>query len=193
MKKTYCTWLFFLIFLISLLSAKNSEAVVWDCCCNGDLYTTRSDTSGNCPRNSCHEQEVSYDSYPCGYGYDTPQGTQPKESAGTGAGSAVTLQSPIDIKDPNVLIGRIIKAALGIVGSLALVMFIFGGFVWMTSVGNNEKVTKGKNIIIWATLGLVVVFAAYAAVSFVLKDVIGLQGGGYNAQTDPVNGAPYTH
>jgi hypothetical protein len=178
MKKIYCAWLLFFIFLISLLSAKNSEAVVWDCCCNGGLYTTRSDTNGNCPRNSCQEQEVPYDSVPCGYGYDTPQSTQPKESGGTGAGSVVTLTPPIDIKDPNVLIGRIIKAALGIVGSLALAMFIFGGFVWMTSVGNNEKVTKGKNIIIWAALGLIVVFASYAAVSFVLKDVIGLQGGG---------------
>jgi len=66
------------------------------------------------------------------------------------------------------LLGKIIKNILGIIGSLALVMFIYGGAVWMLSAGNQEQVTKGKNILIWATLGIVVIFSAYALVKFVL-------------------------
>jgi len=53
-------------------------------------------------------------------------------------------------------------------------MFIYGGIIWMTSSGNAEQVTKGKNIVIWATIGLVVIFSAYALVSFVLTKALGV-------------------
>ena len=39
----------------------------------------------------------------------------------------------------NILIGRVINAALGVVGSLALLMFVYGGFTWMLAAGNNER------------------------------------------------------
>jgi len=90
----------------------------------------------------------------------------------------VSLPDPLGMNeqsDPRVLIGRIINAVLGIVGSLALAMFIYGGFIWMTSTGNAEQVTKGKNILIWATIGLVIIFSAYALVNFVIfKALLGV-------------------
>lgn len=75
--------------------------------------------------------------------------------------------------DPQQLIGKIINAVLGIVGSLALIMFIYGGFTWMLAAGNAEKVKKGKDIIIWATIGLIVIFSAYALVKFVISGIEG--------------------
>ena len=74
---------------------------------------------------------------------------------------------------PQILMGRIINAVLGIVGSIALVMFIYGGFSWMTAAGNQEAVTKGRNILIWATVGLIVIFSAYALVKFVFTAIGG--------------------
>jgi hypothetical protein len=71
--------------------------------------------------------------------------------------------------DPNVLIGRVINAILGVVGSLALLMFILGGLTWMLAAGSPERVQKGKNILVWATIGLIVIFTAYAMVRFVFK------------------------
>jgi len=92
------------------------------------------------------------------------------------AGCEVCLTNPLTgdqtSKDIPVLIGQVIKAALGIVGSIALVMFIYGGFTWMTAAGNAEQITKGKNIIVWAAIGLVVIFASYSLVNFVIKDAI---------------------
>ncbi|MCK4539930.1 hypothetical protein KAU09_02120 [Candidatus Parcubacteria bacterium] len=44
----------------------------------------------------------------------------------------------------------------------SVVGFIYGGFTWMLAAGSSEKVQKGKDILIWATLGLVVIFSAYA-------------------------------
>ena len=84
----------------------------------------------------------------------------------------VCLENPITgIDSPNQLIGQIINGVLGIVGSLALVMFIYGGFVWMLAAGSNEKVQKGKDILVWATIGLVVIFAAFAIVDFILRGI----------------------
>lgn len=80
----------------------------------------------------------------------------------------IQLPNPIDIKDPRDLIGRVIGALLGLVGSIALVIFIWGGFLWMTSAGNPERVSKGKNAILWATFGLVVIFSSYILVKNVL-------------------------
>jgi len=43
----------------------------------------------------------------------------------------------------------------------------------MTAAGSNEKVQKGKDILIWATVGLVIIFTSYALIRFVLVDVFG--------------------
>lgn len=86
---------------------------------------------------------------------------------------AVTLDNPLRENDPRVIIGKIISAALGIVGSLALAIFIYGGFTWTISAGNDDKIKKGKDMIIWATFGLAVIFASYALVSFVIDAVVG--------------------
>jgi hypothetical protein len=86
-----------------------------------------------------------------------------------GQSNASQLVNPIGETSPQKLIGKVIQAALGIVGSIALAMFIYGGFVWMMAAGNSEAVTKGKNILIWATLGLIVIFTSYALVQFVFK------------------------
>ena len=43
----------------------------------------------------------------------------------------------------------------------------------MTAAGSNEKVQKGKDILIWATIGLVIIFTSYALIRFVLMDVFG--------------------
>lgn len=88
------------------------------------------------------------------------------------AGSNTTLTNPIGINDPNLFIGKLINSALGVVGSIALVMFIYGGFRWLTSAGSKDGVTAGKETIIWATFGLVIIFTSYAIVNFILKDVL---------------------
>lgn len=74
------------------------------------------------------------------------------------------------------LIGQVIKAVLGIVGSIALLMFIYGGFLWLMSAGSPERVAKGKNVLIWASVGLVVIFVSYALVNFVIGSLAGAGG-----------------
>ncbi len=76
-----------------------------------------------------------------------------------------------------------VKAILGLVGSLALIMFVYGGLVLLTSAGNPEKVTKGKTIMINALIGIVIVFTSYMIIQFTLSALKGIdynQAGGWN-------------
>jgi len=100
-------------------------------------------------------------------------GATPEVGSSGSTGGSVSLTNPLDITDPNEIIGNVIRAILGIVGSLALAIFIFGGFTWVISAGNEEKIKKGKDMILWATLGLVVIFFSYAMVTFVLSAIGG--------------------
>ncbi len=87
--------------------------------------------------------------------------------------SSVTLINPLgdEARDVRVLFGRVISAALSIVGGLALLMFVYGGLLWMTSRGESKQVTKGKDTITWATLGLVIIFASYTLVNALISGI----------------------
>jgi len=76
-----------------------------------------------------------------------------------------------DCTSPQKLIGTIINAVLGVVGSLALLMFIYGGLTWMTSGGSAEKVKKGRDIIIWSAIGLAIIFMSYGLVRFIILNI----------------------
>jgi len=79
-----------------------------------------------------------------------------------------TPENPLGVTSVPRLIGNVIKTVLAIVGALALAMFIYGGFTWLTSGGSAEKIKKGKDILMWAVIGLVVIFASYSLVDFLL-------------------------
>ncbi|MCH7759517.1 hypothetical protein IID20_04120 [Patescibacteria group bacterium] len=83
-----------------------------------------------------------------------------------------TLDDPLGGRDIPELAGDIIGYILGLVGVLALVMFIYGGILWMTSAGSAEKIKKGKDTIVWAVLGLALIFFSYAMVEFILKALL---------------------
>jgi len=60
---------------------------------------------------------------------------------------------------------------LGIVGSLSLVMFIYGGIMFLISAGSADSVSKAKKIIIAAVIGLIIVFSSYLIIQFVLRSM----------------------
>lgn len=55
----------------------------------------------------------------------------------------------------------------GITGSLALLMFVYGGFVWLTSGGSPEKIGQGKKILINSVIAIIITLGAALIVSFV--------------------------
>jgi len=96
------------------------------------------------------------------------------QTSSPNASQSVSITNPLaagGIDSPQTLIGRVINSILGVVGSLALVMFVYGGLLWMTSGGSAEQVKKGRDILIWAAIGLVIIFSAYGLVRFVIQGV----------------------
>ncbi len=95
------------------------------------------------------------------------------QTEGCPDGSNNCLANPLgrDIDTPQKLIGKIINSVLGVVGSLALLMFVYGGLTWMTSSGNPEKVKKGKDIIVWSAIGLAIIFSAYGLTRVLIEGV----------------------
>jgi len=81
------------------------------------------------------------------------------------------LNNPLGTTDIPVLTGSLIEKVLGLVGIIALVMFIYGGITWMVSSGQQELVQRGRRTITWAAIGLVFVFIAYTVVHFLLESL----------------------
>lgn len=67
------------------------------------------------------------------------------------------------------LIKNIINTLLFVVGAVSVVMIIVGGILYTTSAGDAGRVTKAKNTIMYAVVGLVVAFVAFAVVQFVVS------------------------
>jgi hypothetical protein len=65
-------------------------------------------------------------------------------------------------------IGSYIQVALSLLGVIFLVLMIYGGYVWMKARGNETDVTRAKDIITNAGVGLVIVISAYAISYFVI-------------------------
>ena len=86
---------------------------------------------------------------------------------------SVCLTNPLNARTVPELIANILKAVIGIVGALALLVFIYGGFIWLTSGGDSGKVGAGKEAMKWAAVGLVVIFTSYGLVRFVFSAITG--------------------
>ena len=66
---------------------------------------------------------------------------------------------------------RIVNAALGLLGTIALILILYAGFEWMTAAGSEEKADNAKKILFYAVLGLIVILSAYAISRFVMSQL----------------------
>jgi len=69
------------------------------------------------------------------------------------------------------MIGKIILAALSLLGVIFLILLIYAGYLWMTAAGNEQQVSKAQSMITTAIIGLFIVLSAYAISYFVLDSL----------------------
>lgn len=93
--------------------------------------------------------------------------------------SALTLQEgaeaarcdgcPEDLFGDTGVFKQVTNTILYIVGIIAVIMLIIGGIKYVISGGDSKKVTDAKNTVLYAIIGLVIAFLAFAIVNFVIS------------------------
>lgn len=101
--------------------------------------------------------------------------TSPTAPAGMGDGGEnrtsptdFGLQNPLGTTDVRTIMSKIIRAVLGVVGALFLVMFVYGGVMWMTA-GDSKRVDTAKKTFVNAVIGMAIVAFSYSMVSLVFS------------------------
>lgn len=69
-------------------------------------------------------------------------------------------------------VGNIIQVALTMVGTIFFILMVYAGYIWMTARGEEEKITKAREIIIAAIIGLALIVAAYAVTNFITSTAV---------------------
>ncbi len=75
-------------------------------------------------------------------------------------------------------ISKLINTFIGLLGIVAVIIILIGGFQWMTAGGDDEKIGGAKKMIYAGVAGLAVILAAYAIAAFVIDELIGATGYG---------------
>lgn len=109
----------------------------------------------------------------CGGGFDT-QCCVPRAGGVTGffkefAQGAGFPDAP---REPEVIIGDIIKGSMVAIGVVFGILVIYGGYLWMTARGNEEIVKKAIGILRTAIIGFIITASAYAITNYVVERVI---------------------
>ncbi len=84
--------------------------------------------------------------------------------------SATANYADIPIGSPRVttVAATIINTAIGVLGVIFVLLFVYAGFLWMTAAGSEEKVGKAKKLLMSGSVGLVIVLGGYGIASFVM-------------------------
>lgn len=89
---------------------------------------------------------------------------------------APSVPNPVEgTFDAGGLLVNIINIALVWAGAIALVFIIIGGFRFIFSMGNAEGVEGARKTVLYAVLGLILIFLAYLIVAYLLGDVLNVK------------------
>ena len=69
------------------------------------------------------------------------------------------------------VVGNVVAVGLSLIGVVFFLLALYAGVMWMSAAGNSENVTKAKDTLQMAVVGLIIVLAAYAITSFVLGNI----------------------
>ncbi|MCC6639375.1 hypothetical protein IT409_02350 [Candidatus Falkowbacteria bacterium] len=100
--------------------------------------------------------------------------SDPEDPFGLAPGQNLYGSSDQDLR---VTIVNIINVFMGLLGTVAVVIILYGGFKWMTAGGESKGTEQAKKLIINGIIGLVIILSSYAIARFVLVSLLRGTGG----------------
>lgn len=88
-----------------------------------------------------------------------------------GAEAARAEGMPAELVGDGGIFTRITSIALYVIGAVSVIMLIWGGLRYILSGGDSKKITDAKNTVLYAIIGLIISFLAYAIIRFVLNAI----------------------
>ncbi len=86
-------------------------------------------------------------------------------------GEARRSLNPLNYSSMPQVTGVIIRVMMTFMGSIAMLLYVWAGFVFMTAAGNAEKVKQAIAIFVWTSLGVVVMLGSYVIINFVFTSL----------------------
>ncbi len=99
--------------------------------------------------------------------------TQKLKTVGTKAGYGSTTSESTILE----IIGTGISVGLGLLGVIFIILILVAGYNWMTAAGDQEKITKAKDTLRAAIIGLLIIAGAFAIWLFISNVLVGGSGG----------------
>ncbi len=82
------------------------------------------------------------------------------------------VPNPVGSNDFGNILGVVINGLLLFAGAVAVLFLIIGGFRYVVSAGNPDQVEGAKKTILYAVLGLIIIFIAFLLVQVLLGTVL---------------------
>lgn len=97
----------------------------------------------------------------------------PPGSANPGASTLAGCSIPAEESNTDLMgtLQVVVNVILSVLGIVAVIVIIIGGFTYMTSAGDASKAAKARNTILYGVIGLIIALLAFAIVNFVLNGV----------------------
>lgn len=73
----------------------------------------------------------------------------------------INMQVNVQGDDPESFLGMVLKSIFSFLAVLFFLLIIYGGIIWMTAQGNENKIEQAKKIIIASTIGIAIIFTSY--------------------------------
>lgn len=81
-------------------------------------------------------------------------------------------------QDLRIIVAKIIRNLFGLLGIVAVVIILYGGFLWMTSQGEEDTINKAKRVIVNGVIGLTIILSAVAITQFIISRLMEATGAG---------------
>ncbi len=85
-----------------------------------------------------------------------------------GSGGSGKLDNPINANNIVELVGLLVGSFFDVIGAAAFLFIIIGGFLMVTAAGDDEKIERGKNILLYTAVGLGLLVMSYVIIKYVI-------------------------